>query len=60
MDNIKVNNPKKESFVPYVIVNANDQRGDEGVFDLLGLIINTPNDGDLGKIIRQKFLKTSK
>ena len=59
MDN-KSSNAKKESFVPYVIINANDQRGDDEVFDLLSLIINTPNDGDLGKIIRQKFLKELK
>ena len=60
MDNNKVNNQKKENFVPYVIINANDQRRDEGIFDLLSLIVNTPNDGDLGKIIRQKFLKELK
>lgn len=59
MDN-KVNKQKKENFVPYIIINANDQRGDERVFDLMSLIVNTPNDSDLGKIIRQKFLKELK
>jgi len=51
--------PKIEAFVPYVIVNADEQVPQE-IFNLTDLITKTPNDGDLGKIIREKFLKIRK
>lgn len=48
-----------EAFVPYVIVKADEQISQE-IFDLTHLMATIPNDGDLGKIIREKFLKLKK
>ena len=48
-----------DSFVPYIIIKADEQVAQE-IFDLTQLIISVPNDGELGKIIRQKFLKSKK
>jgi len=49
----------KEAFVPYIIIKADEQR-DQEIWDLTDLILKNPNDGDLGKVIREKFLKIRK
>jgi len=52
-------NQNKEAFVSYIIIKADEQR-DQEIWDLTDLILKNPNDGDLGKVIRKKFLKIRK
>lgn len=49
----------KSTYVPYVILNGDEQIPQE-IFDLTEMILKTPNDKDLGKIIRERFLKRRK
>lgn len=48
-----------ENYVPYIVVKADDQREPENI-DLTRIILENPNDMDLGKKIRERFLKSLK
>jgi hypothetical protein len=60
-DNIET---EKKRYTTFSVVKSggngyNKKFNLESPFNLTDLIVNTPNDGDLGRIIRRKFLQES-
>lgn len=53
---------KKEipQYVPYFIVEGNTSTMNENSIDLVELIKRNPNDYELGKIIRESFMRKKK